>query len=264
QGKWEKKKYEGIELEDKVVGVLGVGRIGKEVVRRLQAFRPKIIVYDPYASAKLAKELEVDLVSLDQLLSDADFITLHMPVTSETRGFLSRERFQKMKRGVQLINCARGELIDESALAQALEDGIVSGAALDVFSQEPPTSEELMRIVKHPHVILTPHLAASTLQAQEKVGFQIAVQIRDFLQEGIVRNPVNFFSLTRDEYAKIEPYLILGERLGSFVAQIAQGGYDKIGIEFRGAVAQLSKEAIIHAVLKGVLQNILSENVNIV
>ncbi|HET6267499.1 MAG TPA: phosphoglycerate dehydrogenase [Acidobacteriota bacterium] len=264
QGKWEKKKYEGIELEDKVVGVLGVGRIGKEVVRRLQAFRPKIIVYDPYASAKLAKELEVDLVSLDQLLSDADFITLHMPLTPETRGFLSRERFQKMKRGVQLINCARGELIDESALAQALEDGIVSGAALDVFSQEPPTSEELMRIVKHPHVILTPHLAASTLQAQEKVGFQIAVQIRDFLKEGIVRNPVNFFSLTRDEYAKIEPYLILGERLGSFVAQIAQGGYDKIGIEFRGAVAQLSKEAIIHAVLKGVLQNILSENVNIV
>lgn len=264
QGRWEKKKYEGIELEQKVVGVLGLGRIGKEVVKRLRAFNAKIAAYDPYASAKLAKELDVELVDLDKLLKDSDFITLHMPLMPETQQFLNRERFQKMKKGVYIVNCARGELIDEEALAAALEDGTVAGAALDVFSEEPPKSELLLRIIHHPRVILTPHLAASTLEAQEKVGYQIAVQIRDYLKEGIVRNPVNFFSMTREEFARTEPYLLLGERLGSFVAQISEGGYDRIEIGFKGTIAHLSKEAIIHAVLKGVLQNILSENVNIV
>lgn len=263
-GRWEKKKYEGMELEDKVVGVLGLGRIGKEVVKRLHAFQTKVIAFDPYASAKLAKDLDVELVPLDDLLAKSDFITLHMPLAPDTQKFLNADRFRKMKRGVHLVNCARGELIDEAALATALEEGIVAGAALDVFSEEPPKNETLMRIINHPRVILTPHLAASTLEAQEKVGYQIAVQIRDYLKEGIVRNPVNFFSMTREEFARIEPYLLLGERLGSFVAQVSEGGYERIVIEFKGAIASLSKEAMIHSVLKGVLEKILSENVNIV
>lgn len=264
QGRWEKKKYEGIELEEKVVGVLGLGRIGKEVVKRLHAFNTKIIVYDPYVSEKMANELNVELMNLEAVLATADFITVHMPLVPDTINFLNRERFSKMKRGIQLVNCARGELIDEDALLEALENGTVGGAALDVFSEEPPKKEVLQRIIQHPRVILTPHLAASTLEAQEKVGYQIAVQIRDFLKEGIVRNPVNFYSMTREEYARNEPYMTLGERLGSFLAQIAEGGYDKVTIEFRGSVAALSKEAIIHAVLKGILKHILSEKVNIV
>lgn len=263
QGKWEKKKYEGIELEDKIVGILGLGRIGKAVVKRLHAFDTRVLVYDPFVSEKAAKELDVELLSLEDVLATADFISLHMPLLPETQHFLNRERFAKMKPGIQVINCARGELIDEQALYEALEKGIVAGAALDVFSEEPPRSEILTRIVQHPHVILTPHLAASTLEAQEKVGYQMAVQIRDYLKEGTVRNPVNFYSMTRDEFARNEPYLNLADKLGSCVAQITDGGYNRIRIEFRGSVAHLSKEAMIHSVLKGVLQNV-SEKVNIV
>jgi len=263
QGKWEKKKYEGIELEDKIVGILGLGRIGKAVVKRLHAFDTRILIYDPYVSEKAAKELDVELLTLDDVLATADFISLHMPLLPETHHFLNRERFAKMKPGIQVINCARGELIDEEALYEALEKGIVAGAALDVFSEEPPRSEILTRIIQHPHVILTPHLAASTLEAQEKVGYQMAVQIRDYLKEGTVRNPVNFYSMTRDEFARNEPYLNLAEKLGSCVAQISDGGYNRIRIEFRGSVAHLSKEAMIHSVLKGVLQHV-SGKVNIV
>jgi D-3-phosphoglycerate dehydrogenase len=263
-GRWEKKKYEGVELEDKVVGILGLGRIGKQVVRRLHAFDTRILVYDPYVSEKMARDLDVELMSLEELLKTADFLSLHMPLTPETSGFLNAERFRLMKTGMQIINCARGELIDEDALYEALEAGVVAGAALDVFSEEPPKSERVLRLIHHPRVILTPHLAASTLEAQEKVGYQIALQVRDYLKEGIVRNAVNYFSMSREEFARTEPFLALGERLGSFLAQISEGGFERIMIEFRGAVAQLSKEAIIHAVLKGVLQQILSENVNIV
>jgi D-3-phosphoglycerate dehydrogenase / 2-oxoglutarate reductase len=263
QGKWEKKKYEGIELEDKVVGVLGLGRIGKEVVKRLHAFNTRVVVYDPFISEKMAKELKVELLSLEAVLGTADFITIHMPLIPETTHFLNAERFAQMKRGIQVINCARGELIDENAMYVALEEGIVAGAALDVFSEEPPKSENVLRLVQHPHVILTPHLAASTAEAQEKVGYQSAVQLRDYLKEGVVRNPVNFYSMTREEFAKIEPYLQLGQRLGSFVAQITDGRYDTVQIEFKGGVASLSKEAIIHAVLKGILQQ-FSSSANIV
>jgi len=264
QGRWEKKKYEGQELEDKIVGILGFGRIGKEVVKRLHAFNARILVYDPYVSERVAKEMDVELMNLEQLLGTADFLSLHMPLIPETIQFLNRERFAQMKRGVQIINCARGELIDEAALYEALENGTVQGAALDVFSEEPPRGELLMKIIQHPKVILTPHLAASTLEAQEKVGYQIAVQIRDFLKEGTVRNAVNYFNMTKEEYARNEPFLLLSERLASFLAQISEGGFDKIHIEFKGGVAQLSKEAMIHAVCKGVLRHILSRNVNIV
>lgn len=263
QGKWEKKKYEGIELEDKVVGVLGLGRIGKEVVKRLHAFDARIVVFDPYVSEKMAKDLDVELMTLDDLLATADFITLHMPLLPETAKFLNAERFAKMKRGMQIINCARGELIDEEALLVALEEGIIAGAALDVFTEEPPRSEKLLKLIQHPHVIPTPHLAASTAEAQEKVGYQIALQIRDYLRDGIARNPVNFYSMTKEEYERMEPYLLLGERLGSFLAQVTDGGYARVGIEFKGALAQLSKEAMIHSVLKGILQQV-SSSANIV
>lgn len=264
QGRWERRQYEGIELEDKVVGVIGLGRIGRQVVKRLHAFDTRIVVYDPYVSEKMAKELDVEMMSLEALLSTADFVSLHMPLIPETERFMNKKRFESMKRGVQIINCARGELIDESDLFDALQGGIVAGAALDVFSEEPPTSERSLRLIRHPHVIVTPHLAASTLEAQEKVGYQIALQIRDYLKEGTVRNPVNFYSMTKEEFTRIQPYLSLAERMGSFLAQISEGGYDRVNIEFKGAVAQLSKEAIIHAVLKGILQHILSPKVNIV
>ncbi|HSP07832.1 MAG TPA: phosphoglycerate dehydrogenase, partial [Acidobacteriota bacterium] len=263
QGRWEKKKYEGVELEDKAVGVLGLGRIGREVVKRLRGFSTRILAYDPFVSERVAKELEVELLPLEKLLATADFVSLHMPLLPDTIGFLNRERFSQMKKGIQVINCARGELIDEAALLEALENGTVAGAALDVFSEEPPKSELLLKIVHHPHVILTPHLAASTLEAQEKVGYQIAVQIRDYLKDGTVRNPVNFYSMTREEFTRNQPYMMLGERLGSFLAQIAGGGYQRFGIEFRGAVAHLSKEAILQSVLKGLLASI-STKVNIV
>lgn len=263
QGRWEKKKYEGIELEDKVVGVLGLGRIGREVVKRLRGFNPRILAFDPYVSERVAKELEVELLPLEQVLAAADFISLHMPILPDTMKFLNRSRFNIMKKGMQVINCARGELIDEAALLEALENGTVGGAALDVFSEEPPKGELLLKIVQHPHVILTPHLAASTLEAQEKVGYQIALQVRDYLKDGTVRNPVNFYSMTREEFSRNQPYMMLGERLGSFLGQIAGGGYQKVGIEFRGAVAHLSKEAILQSVLKGLLA-LISQKVNIV
>ncbi len=264
QGRWEKKKYEGLELEDKTVGVLGLGRIGKQVVKRLHAFNARIAVYDPYVSERVAKDLDVVLMDLERLLATADFLTLHMPLIPETVRFLNRERFDRMKRGIQIINCSRGELIDETALYDALVTGTVAGAALDVFSEEPPKSESLLQLIQHPRVITTPHLAASTLEAQEKVGYQIAVQIRDYLKDGTVRNAVNYFNMSKEEYSRNEPYLLLAERLASFVAQIADGGFDRISVEFKGSVAQLSKEAIIHAVCKGALKHILSGNVNIV
>ena len=264
QGRWERRQYEGIELEDKIVGVIGLGRIGRQVVKRLHAFDTKIIAYDPYVSEKMAKDLDVEMMDLEKLLSTADFISLHMPLMPETERFMNKERFALMKPGVQIINCARGELLDEEALYDALEKGIVAGAALDVFSEEPPKNKNALRLIQHPHVIVTPHLAASTLEAQEKVGYQIALQVRDFLKEGTVRNPVNFYSMTKEEFTRIQPYLSLAERLGSFLAQISEGGYDRVNIEFKGAVAHLSKEAMIHAVLKGILQHILSPKVNIV
>lgn len=263
QGRWEKKKYEGIELEDKAVGVLGLGRIGREVVKRLRGFNTRILAYDPFVSERVAKDMEVELLPLEEVLGTADFISLHMPLLADTTNFLNRQRFGIMKKGIQVINCARGELIEESALLEALENGTVAGAALDVFSEEPPRSELLLKIIQHPHVILTPHLAASTLEAQEKVGHQIALQVRDYLKDGTVRNPVNFYSMTREEFARNQPYMILGERLGSFIAQIAGAGYRKLTIEFRGSVAHLSKEAILHSVLKGLLGHI-SQKVNIV
>jgi D-3-phosphoglycerate dehydrogenase len=263
QGRWEKKKYEGTELEDKAVGVLGLGRIGREVVRRLRGFNTRILAYDPYVSEKVARDLDVELMGLDEILGAADFLTLHMPILPDTVNFLNRERFRKMKKGMQIINCARGELVEEEALLEAMESGMVAGAALDVFSEEPPRSELLLKIVQHPRVILTPHLAASTLEAQEKVGHQIAVQVRDYLKDGVVRNPVNFYSMTREEFARNEPHLLLGEKLGSFLAQVAGGGYRQVSIEFRGAVAHLSREAITQAVLKGLLRHV-SEKVNLV
>jgi D-3-phosphoglycerate dehydrogenase len=264
QGRWEKKKYEGLELEDKIVGVLGFGRIGKEVVKRLHGFHTRIVVYDPFVSERVAKEASVELMPLDQLLATADFLTIHMPLIPETIRFLNRDRFAQMKTGVQIINCARGELIDEGALLEALETGKVQGAALDVFSEEPPKSAPLVRLIQHPHVILTPHLAASTFEAQEKVGYQIAVQIRDYLKDGVVRNAVNYFNMTREEYERTEPFLLLGERLASFATQIVEGGLNRISIEFRGAVAHLSKEAMIHSVCKGALRHFLSDSVNVV
>ncbi len=263
QGKWEKKKYQGIELEGKAVAVLGLGRIGKEVVRRLAPFNVRLLAFDPYVSEQSARELNVEMMPVEEMLSTADFLTIHMPLLPQTVKFLNAERFAEMKRGIRIVNCARGELIDEEALLAAINQGIVAGAALDVFSSEPPSGETLTRLVQHPAVIVTPHLAASTTEAQEKVGYQIALQVRDYLKEGIVRNAVNFYSMSREEYARTEPFLILGERLGAFVAQISEGGYRKITIEFRGTIAEFSKQAIVHSVLKGVLKSPLSEKVNI-
>lgn len=263
QGKWEKKKYQGIELEGKAVALLGLGRIGREVVKRLAGFGVRMMAFDPYVSEQSAREMNVEMLPLEEMLSASDFLTIHMPLLPQTAQFLNAERFQQMKRGIRVVNCARGELIDENALLEAINQGIVAGAALDVFSTEPPSGETLTRLVQHPSVIVTPHLAASTTEAQEKVGYQIALQIRDYLKEGIVRNAVNFYSMSREEYARTEPFLILGERLGSFVAQISEGGYRKITIEFRGTIAEFSKQAIVHSVLKGILKSPLSGKVNI-
>src|SRR6266446_2179799 len=217
---WDKKNFEGVELYNKALGVIGMGRIGSELSRRAIAFGMRVVAYDPYLSATRARSLRVELVDeLDDLLTIADFISLHTPLTSETRHILDASRLRKTKRGVRIINCARGVLIDELALAKALHDGHVAGAALDVFEIEPLPNDSPLRST--PNLILTPHLGASTAEAQESVGIEIAQSIRAVLLEGTIRNAVNMPNLDAKTLAIIGPHLRFGEKLGKFLSQIA-------------------------------------------
>jgi len=250
---WDKKTFEGVELYNKTLGVIGMGRIGSELSRRAIAFGMRVVAYDPYLSATRARSLQVELVDeLDDLLASADFISLHTPLTAETRHILDAARLQKTKRGVRIINCARGGLIDETALVQALADGHIAGAALDVFEIEPLPPDSPLRSA--PNLVLTPHLGASTAEAQESVGIEIAQSIREVLLEGTIRNAVNMPNLDAKTLAIIGPHLRFGEKLGKFLSQIAPKRADSLNVNYSGKVNEVDTSAITRAVLKGFLQ----------
>src|SRR5213595_3814783 len=252
-GTWDSKSLEGVELYNKTLGIIGMGRIGSELSRRAIAFGMRVLAFDPYLSVSRARSLQVELVEeLDELLASADFISLHTPLTAETRHILDAARLPKTKRSVRIINCARGGLIDEAALAQALQEGHVAGAALDVFEIEPLPADSPLRSA--PNLVLTPHLGASTAEAQESVGIEIAQSIRAALLEGTIRNAVNMPNLDAKTLAIIGPHLRFGEKLGRFLSQIAQKRVDTLNINYSGKVNEVDTTAITRSVLKGFLQ----------
>jgi D-3-phosphoglycerate dehydrogenase len=252
-GKWERKNFEGVELYDKTLAILGMGRIGTEIARRAMAFGMRVLAYDPYLSVSRARSLQVELVeNLDDILPRADFVTLHMPLTAETRHMLDARRLALTKKGVRIINCARGGLLDESALAAALESGQVAAAALDVYEQEPPGESFALRGVRN--VVLTPHLGASTAEAQESVGIEIAQAIRAALLEGTIRNAVNMPNLDAKTLAVIGPHLQFGAKLGRFLSQISPKRCDRLNINYSGKVNDVDTTPITRAVLKGFLE----------
>ena len=259
--KWSRKDFEGVELYNKTLGVIGMGRIGSEVSRRAIAFGVRVIAYDPYLSAARARSLQVELVEeLDDLLVNADFISLHTPLTNETRHLLDAARISRTKRGVRIINCARGGLIDETALANALQDRYVAAAALDVFEIEPLPDDSPLRVA--PNLILTPHLGASTAEAQESVGIEIAQSIRAALLEGTIRNAVNMPNLDAKTLSIIGPYLRFGEKLGRFLSQVSPRRVDALRINYSGKVNELDTGPITRAVLKGFLQSAGGTDIN--
>jgi D-3-phosphoglycerate dehydrogenase len=260
-GKWDRKSFEGVELYNKTLGVIGMGRIGSELSRRAIAFGMRVIAYDPYLSATRARSLQVELVEeLDDLLAGADFISMHTPLTPETHHLVDGTRLQKTKRGVRIINCARGGLIDEAALAKALEDQHVAGAALDVFETEPLPADSPLR--NAPNLVLTPHLGASTAEAQESVGIEIAQSIRAALLEGTIRNAVNMPNLDAKTLSIVGPHLRFGEKLGRFLSQIAPKRVDALNINYSGKVNEVDTTAITRSVLKGFLQSAGGSDVN--
>ena len=252
-GKWDRKNLEGVELYNKTLGIIGMGRIGSDLSRRAIAFGMRVIACDPYLSATRARSLQVELAEeLDDLLATSDFISLHTPLTSETRHILNAARLQKTKPGVRIVNCARGGLIDETALANALQNGHVAAAALDVFEIEPLPGDSLLRSA--PNLILTPHLGASTAEAQESVGIEIAQSIRAALLEGTIRNAVNMPNLDAKTLAIIGPHLRFGEKLGRFLSQIAPKRVDTLNVNYSGKVNEVDTTAITRSILKGFLQ----------
>jgi D-3-phosphoglycerate dehydrogenase / 2-oxoglutarate reductase len=250
---WDKKNFEGVELYNKTLGIIGMGRIGSELSRRAIAFGMRVIAYDPYLSATRARGLQVELVDeLDDLLAGSDFISLHTPLTQETRHILNAARLEKTKRGVRIINCARGGLIDENALVLALQNGHVAAAALDVFETEPLPADSKLRGA--PNLVLTPHLGASTAEAQESVGIEIAHSIRAALLDGTIRNAVNMPSLDAKTLAIIGPHLRFGEKLGRFLSQLAPKRAENLNINYSGKVNEVDTTAITRSILKGFLQ----------
>jgi D-3-phosphoglycerate dehydrogenase len=260
-GKWEKKSLQGTELRGKTLGIVGLGKIGMEVARRGRAFGMTIVAHDPFVSASVAKEQSIRLAALDEIYATADYLTLHVGLTPQTTGMINADSLKKMKRGVRLVNCARGELVDEAALVNALKDGQVTAAALDVFTEEPLKNSPLTAL---PNVLLTPHIGGSTHEAQEAVGFQIALQVKEYLKHGVIQNAVNVPSVSHEEYIELQPYISLAERLGSFLAQISEGALEEISIRYSGHIAELKTELIRNGAIKGMLNHALDEKANLV
>ncbi|HVF72719.1 MAG TPA: phosphoglycerate dehydrogenase [Chthoniobacterales bacterium] len=261
QGKWDRKNLEGVELFNKTLGIIGMGRIGSELSRRAIAFGMRVMAYDPYLSASRARTLQVELIEeLDDLLAGADFITLHTPLTAETHHLLNAERLAKTKRGVRIINCARGGLIDENALVDALQSGHVAAAALDVFESEPLPQNSPLRNVTN--LVVTPHLGASTAEAQESVGIEIAQSIRAALLEGTIRNAVNMPNLDAKTLAVVGPHLRFGEKLARFLWQLAPKRVESLNINYSGKVNEVDTTAITRSVLKGFLQGAGGNEIN--
>ncbi|GAB6274258.1 MAG: phosphoglycerate dehydrogenase [Peptococcaceae bacterium] len=260
-GIWDKKSFVGVELQGKVIGILGLGRIGSAVAKRAQALEMEVIAYDPYQTKEAADRAAVKLLPLEEVIAQADFITLHLPRTKETYHLLDEKAFSAMKDGVRIINCARGGIIDEEALYQAMVKGKVAGAALDVFEKEPDTDNPLIAL---PNFIATPHLGASTKEAQLNVALSVAAEIAAALKGDLVKNTVNIPSLTPQTLAAIKPYLGLAEKLGSFLAQLISGRLNKVEVIYSGELAGLEIASITTAVVKGLLTPVLQEAVNYV
>ncbi len=261
EGKWEKKKFRGKEVFNKVLGIIGVGRIGRVVVDRAKGLKMNVIAYDPYISRQSIEKMGIEAVSLDELYARADYITVHTPITSETRNLINAEAFQKMKKGVFILNCARGGIVDEAALYDAIQAGTVAGAALDVFIKEPPKDNKLLTLDR---VIATPHLGASTDEAQENVALAVADQVIDFLLCGTIRNAVNAPMIDGEVLATLRPYLTMAERLGCVLAQIVRGAIEEVAIEYIGDASEVDTRPLTISVLKGMLSPFLSDEVNFV
>jgi len=259
-GEWNRKAFSGVELYNKTLGILGMGRIGTEVARRAIAFGMRVLAYDPYLTLSRANALQVELLELDDLLPHCDFITVHMPMSDETRGMLNASAFAKMKPGARVLNCARGGIINETDLVTAIKSGQVAGAALDVYETEPPPKDFPLRDL--PQVIMTPHLGASTEEAQENVGIEVAEAITDYLLNGAVRNAVNLPNLDAKTYAQVKPYLALGEKLGRLVAQLAPKRNDRLVITYGGKATEVPGDPISRFVLKGFLESAGGKDVN--
>jgi len=259
-GKWEKNKFMGVEITGKTLGVIGCGNIGSIAADRALGLKMKVVAFDPYLSPERAFDLGVEKVELDDLFKRADFITLHTPLTDKTRNIIDATALNKTKKGVRIVNCARGGLVDEQALRAALDSGHVAGAAFDVFVEEPATSNVLFG---HPNVICTPHLGASTSEAQENVALQVAEQMSDYLMTGAISNAINFPSISAEEAPKLKPFVALAEKLGSFAGQLTDTGLSKVQIAFEGAVAQMNTRALTSAALAGLLRPMLGD-VNVV
>jgi D-3-phosphoglycerate dehydrogenase len=252
EGKWEKSSIKGVEVTGKILGIIGCGNIGAIVANRALGLQFKVIVFDPFLQDEKAKTMGVEKVELEELFKRSDFITLHTPLNEKTKNIISKDAFKKMKKGVRIVNCARGGLIDEDALKENLESGHVASAALDVFVNEPPKGSSLLGTK---NLILTPHLGASTTEAQEKVALQIAEQISDFLKTGAITNAVNTFSLTAKEYNSVQPYLKLSEILGGFAGQLTENAIKKIQIEFEGQASQINTQPLMQTIICSLLKS---------
>jgi D-3-phosphoglycerate dehydrogenase / 2-oxoglutarate reductase len=258
RGQWDKSRFTGGELRGKTLGLAGLGRVGQEVALRAHGFGMEVVAHDPFIAAQVAADLGVTLVSLDELFQRSDYLSLHLPSIPATNRIVNAARLAQCKKGVRLINTARGELVDEAALVAALQSGHVAAAALDVFEVEPPKNSALIAM---PQVVATPHIAASTREAQELVGTETATAVRDFLRDGIIRNAVNFPSLSLDEYKRLGPYLRLAERLGALVGQMGAARTQAIGVRYYGELAATTNEMLGSAVLVGVFRSMLSESI---
>jgi D-3-phosphoglycerate dehydrogenase len=260
-GKWEKKSLQGTELRGKTLGIIGLGRIGMEVGRRARAFGMELVAHDPFVSVSVAKEQGIRLAALEELYATADYIALHVGLTPQTTGMINEASIAKMKKGVRLVNCARGELVNEVDLAAALKQGRVAAAALDVFTEEPLKSSPLQALE---NVVLTPHVAGSTFEAQEAVGVQIAQQVKEYLKHGVIQNAVNVPSVSAEEYAEMQPYILLAERMGAFLAQVSEGSIEEISIRYSGHIAEWKTDLIRNAAIKGILNQTVEEKANLV
>src|SRR5215204_3816150 len=260
-GRWDRKKFIGVELQGKTLGIVGLGRIGRVVASRARAMGMLIVAYDPFIAPEQARDLEIELAALDEVYARADFLTVHTPLTPETRGLVDREALGKMKKGARIINCARGGLVDEEALYEALTSGAIAGAALDVFTQEPPPADH--KLLQLDQVIVTPHLGASTKEAQEGVAFTVAEQMRDFLLTGALRGAVNVPAISVKEFNLLHPYVALAEKLGRFQAQLVDKAVSEVRIEFAGEIVDLDAAPVTRAFLAGLLRDV-SARVNAV
>ncbi|MGC9022988.1 MAG: phosphoglycerate dehydrogenase, partial [Dissulfurimicrobium sp.] len=261
-GKWEKKRFMGQEVAGKTLGIIGMGRIGSVITQLAQGLKMKVVAFDPYVIPEVAEKLGVEMTNLDDLLAKSDYITVHTPLTKETKGFLNKGLFNKMKPGAYVINCARGGIINEEDLYEALTSGRIAGAALDVFEKEPTTKEN--PLLSLDNFICTPHLGASTKEAQENVALAVAKQIVDYLTKGEVRNAVNVPSVSGEVLAQLGPFLLLAEKIGAFHAQLAGGPIEEVSILYQGDIAELDTKPVTVSALKGLLAPVLREEVNFV